>query len=126
MYTIEVHAEFFASHQLRLQHGALEPLHDHQWYITASVESEILDALETVMDFHQLEQSLKSIIAPWNNHHLNDVPPFDHAVNPSAERVAQRIAELLGPEIPAPARLRSVAITEAPGCVAIFSLPAGK
>ncbi|MGC9259173.1 MAG: 6-pyruvoyl trahydropterin synthase family protein [Phycisphaerae bacterium] len=122
MFAIEVHAEFFAYHQLRLAEMRLEPLHDHIWRVTVRVVSPRLDPLETVMDFHALERSLKIICAQWNNRNLNDIAPFDRAVNPSAERVAQRIAELLAPEIPVPATLQSVAITEAPGCVAIYLL----
>ncbi|HMD53426.1 MAG TPA: 6-carboxytetrahydropterin synthase, partial [Phycisphaerae bacterium] len=84
--------------------------------------SKKLDAIQTVMDFHQLQSLLKPIIDPWQNKRLNDFPPFDGDWNPSAERVAQHIAELLVPKIPAPARLSQVQIEEAPGCYAVFSL----
>ncbi len=122
MFAIEVQTMFFASHQLRLPNGTIEPLHRHHWNVTVRVEAMKLDVLETVMDFHQLEQSLQQLCAVWENRHLNDIPPFDKAVNPSAERVAQRIAELIASHIPAPAKLRSVSITEAPNCMAIYVL----
>ncbi len=120
MFIIEVQGEFYAAHQLRLPDGSTEPLHSHHWKVSVCVKSSELDALETVMDFHQLEQILKRICNAWDNRNLNDIAPFDKAINPSAERVAQRIAELLIPEVPAPAKLQSVSITEAPNCVAIY------
>ncbi len=122
MFAIEVHAEFVASHQLRLGQGELEPRHEHTWRVTVHVGSRQLDPMDTVMDFHALERRLQTICGCWNNRNLNAIAPFDRTVNPSAERVAQRIAELLAPEIPPPAKLQSVAITEAPGCEAIYLL----
>ena len=120
MFAIEVQATFCATHQLRLPGGKLEPQHGHDWHVTARVASGQLDALETVMDFHMLESMLKEICASWHYRHMNDIAPFDRAINPSAERIAQRIAELLAPQIAPPAKVLSVSITEAPGCVAIF------
>jgi 6-pyruvoyltetrahydropterin/6-carboxytetrahydropterin synthase len=120
MFAIEVQATFCASHQLRLPGGVLEPRHGHDWHVTARVVSEQLDALDTVMDFHTLEWLLREVCDLWHHKHLNDLAPFDNAVNPSAERVAQRIAELLAAKIPPPAKLQSISITEAPGCLAVF------
>lgn len=120
MFAIEVHTEFFASHQLRLPGGGIEPLHDHNWRVTARIQSAQLDALETVMDFHTLEESLKKICVRWHSRNFNDIRPFDKAINPSAERIAQHIADLLAPKIPPPAALQYISITEAPGCVAMY------
>lgn len=130
MFAIEVSGVFSAAHQLRLPGGGVEPLHGHDWRITARVEAEGLDALETVIDFHVLEGALQQICAAWNNRNLNEVEPFVAARNPSAERVAERIAELLRPAVTAAgdqgrARLMEVRVTEAPGCVAIWREQAG-
>lgn len=122
MHAIEVTVQFRASHQLRLPPrlgGGEEPVHEHVWQVTARVEAPVLDDLETVMDFHELERALQAIVGPWEGRRLNDVPPFDRQVNPSAERVAEYIAILL--TVPPPARVREVRVTEAPGCVGIFN-----
>ena len=121
-YAIQIGAEFYATHQLRLADGSLETLHGHTWHVEVSIISEQLDAIQTVMDFHQLQSLLKPIIDPWQNKCLNDFAPFKGDWSPSAERVAQHIAELLAPQIPASARLSQVRIEEASGCYAIFSL----
>ena len=121
-YAIQIGAEFYATHQLRLADGSLEPLHGHTWRVEVHVVSEKLDNIQTVMDFHQLQSLLKPIIDPWQNKRLNDFVPFNGDWSPSAERVAQHIAELLAHKIPAPARLSQVRIEEASGCYAIYSL----
>ncbi len=120
MYAIEVTTEFIAAHQLRLPQGGLEPLHSHNWRVTARVESMKLDDLETVMDFHALEELLNKIVNPWANRSLNSLAPFDQLVNPSAERVAETIAQTIGGQIPSSVRLTEVRVTEAPGCLAIY------
>ena len=120
-FAIEVETVFAAAHQLRLPGGTLEPLHGHNWHVRVRVASRQLDALETVMDFHRLEQLLQDIVGPLNHQYLNALPPFAAAVNPSAERVAEYIGRALTQNIPAPARLVEVRVTEAPGCAAIWS-----
>jgi 6-pyruvoyl-tetrahydropterin synthase len=67
---------------------------------------------------------LVEICEPYTNRNFNEVHPFD-ATNPSAELIARHIAEELASRLDqalAPnARVQSVSITEAPGCVAVYS-----
>lgn len=117
---------FLADHALRLPDGALEPRHGHEWTVGATVASEALDAMDTVMDFHALEALVEAAVGPWRGGDLNALPPFSTdggqtlAVNPSAERVAQAIARAIEPGLPRGVRLIEVAVGEAPGCVARF------
>ncbi len=127
MHYIEVTSVFSASHQLRLPGGQLEPLHGHDWHVTVQVGCQKLDAIETVIDFHVLQDDLAALIAPWRNSHLNDHEPFKSRVNPSAERVAEEIANQLSAHISANADCRArgvtlteVRITEAHNCLAIW------
>jgi 6-pyruvoyltetrahydropterin/6-carboxytetrahydropterin synthase len=121
MYEITVRRQFAAAHAIYLPDGSLEPLHGHDWQVQVTVQSDGLDTIETVMDFHTLEQQVDTIIAPWHNAHLNNCAPFADgqgglAINPSAERVAQTIGETLTPQLPAGVRLGDVLIEEAAGC----------
>ena len=127
-YEVTVEAVFSAAHALRLPDGSLEPLHGHDWQVAVTVASDGLDAMDTVMDFHQLEASLQAVIGPWHNRCLNEVEPFgveldgdlDLVVNPSAERVAERIGLAVAADLPEAVHLASVSVGEAPGCTARY------
>jgi 6-pyruvoyltetrahydropterin/6-carboxytetrahydropterin synthase len=100
---------FSASHQLRLDDGALEPLHGHNWKVKVTVAAEKLDAIGVVMDFHLLEKLVDAVIGPMHNRHLNDLAGFAE-VNPSAEGVAMRVA--MGVKLPGVVRLIAVEVWE--------------
>jgi 6-pyruvoyl-tetrahydropterin synthase len=132
-FEIEVTITFRAAHQLRLLDGTLEPLHAHDWQLTARLGAARLDGLDTVLDFHLLQQELERIVALWRDRNLNDVPPFAVAAgaalprNPSAERVVEHVGQTLVAWVAGlpDAAARGVAvvatrITEAPGCAAFW------
>ncbi|QYU66529.1 6-carboxytetrahydropterin synthase [Leptolyngbya sp. 15MV] len=55
MYEIDVQAEFSAAHAIRIA-GIVEPLHGHNWHVTATVVGPELDADGLLCDFHTIEQ----------------------------------------------------------------------
>lgn len=118
MYELSVQREFCAAHTIVMR-GEREPLHGHNWRVRVVVTGPDLDDDGLLCDFHVVEEALDSILAQWHNRNLNDSPPFDR-VNPTAEQVAHHIANAIAPNVPAPARLASVSITEAPGCEATY------
>ena len=113
---------FCAAHALRLPGGTVEPIHGHNWHVTAVFARTDggLDAVECVADFHPLQQALNAVLAPWQSANLNDIPPFDAAVNPTAERVAEQIGLQISRNIEAASDVKvvSVEVTEAEGCSA--------
>ena len=127
-YEITTDAVFSAAHALRLPDGSLEPLHGHDWRVAVTVASDRLDAMDTVMDFHQLEAAVEAVVGPWRNRCLNDVEPFgverggevELTVNPSAERVAERIGVAVAAGLSEGVRLVRVDVGEAPGCTARY------
>ncbi|MEL7472774.1 MAG: 6-carboxytetrahydropterin synthase [Planctomycetota bacterium] len=129
MYEITVHAEFAAAHAIAIV-GALEPLHGHNWRITARIQAQTLDTDGLVCDFHTVHHTLLDIIEPFHNNNLNEQPPFNAGVNPTAELVAHHIAkelhERLDEALAPNARLASVSVTEAPGCVATYTPEPGE
>ncbi len=151
MYEIEVTAEFAAAHAILIG-GEPEPLHGHNWHVTATLAGAALDGDGLLCDFHVVERSLQTLVGRWHNRNLNEVEPFSKGgagggaltLNPTAEIVARSIAEGLSadlkgvlaesPRSPMPGRaaidmndrrpwLVSVRITEAPGCAATYYLP---
>lgn len=138
MFELEVATSFSAAHAIVIG-GAREPLHGHDWHVTATVEGAELDADGLLVDFHAIVHDLESIVLPFRNRCLNEVAPF-HVENPTAELVARHIgtslasmlaARLSGPgqtdasDHPKKVNARSVSVarvrvTEAVGCAAVW------
>ena len=83
---------FSAAHQLRGYQGKCESLHGHNWKVRICVRAETLDHLGMVVDFKELKSALLKVIDTLDHQHINEIPPFD-SINPSAENLAQYIAE---------------------------------
>ncbi len=144
MFKLQITATFSAAHALLIA-GLREPLHGHDWHVTATVEGPTLDPDGLLADFHALQAHLHEVIGPFQNNNLNTCPPFAQGLNPSAELVARHIAEVLSarlqtstpdkpkniladsatkaPKTP-PLRVAEVRVTEAPGCAAVYLPPA--
>lgn len=124
-FAVAIRRTFSAAHAIRLPDGTLEPLHGHNWHVTVTVARTEggLDAIACVIDFHDLERRLGDLLEPWHNANLNDVPPFSDGVNPTVNPTAERVAETIATRLTLPAgvELRRVELTEAEGCVAIFT-----
>ena len=119
MYEVSIERQFRAAHALRLADGGMEPMHTHDWHVTVSVAAPELDAQNVVIDFHDLETNVGVILDELADRTLNDLPPFAET-SPSAERVAEHIANQLVPHLPQHVRLVRVTVTEAPGCTAAY------
>ena len=123
MYSITVTHEFCAAHTLSIA-GMQEPLHGHNFVTKATIAGDTLDDDGLLCDFHTVHAVLVEICEPFTNRNFNEIPPFD-ATNPSAELIARHIAEELATRLDealAPnALVQSVSITEAPGCVAVYT-----
>jgi len=121
LFEISILCRFVAAHALRLPGGGTEPLHGHNWRLRVCVGAERLDAMGTVMDFHELERLIEPIVEPMRNKNLNELEWFA-TVNPSAENVARHVAQSLDQnlKLPAGVRLLSVEVWETDDCQAIY------
>ena len=93
MYELTVEARFSAAHAIMIS-GTREPVHGHDWLVTATIAGDELDADGLLCDFHTVEDTLKNIVRPFRSMNLNEVAPFD-TVNPAAELVAKHIFDEL-------------------------------
>ena len=105
---------------MTLPDGSKEPIHDHDWLVTAAVVGDKLDEMGVVMDFHVLKAMVEKITAELDNTALGDLRYFCQN-NPSAENVAKHVYDRLMCELPHGVALRSVRVVEQPGCSAEFA-----
>ena len=120
-FEVTLSAWFSAAHQLRLEDGALEPLHGHNWRVRLVVAREDggLDAIGTVHDFHDLQRRLDAVLKGFHNTHLNELPAFGGGkLNPTTENVAFHIATSL--RLPAGLEVTTVEVWETPDCSATW------
>jgi 6-pyruvoyl-tetrahydropterin synthase len=120
MYELRIERVIHATHAIRLYDGSLEEPHAHDWAVFVYVASAELDAIEVVMDFHELEAIVDGVLAPLSGADFNAHEAFAE-VNPTAERVAEHIYKAIAAELPDRVTLSKVTVTEAPGCRATYS-----
>ena len=118
MFELTVQRDFRAAHAIMMG-GHLEQTHDHCWHVSVVVQGDRLDNDGLLCDFHLIERELEGVIDCLRDRDLNRTPPFDR-LNPTAEHVARHIGEQLARTLPPGVALKSVSVTEAPGCVATW------
>ena len=123
MFTVSVKTHFRASHQLTLPDGSKEPVHGHNWLVTAAVSSDRLNTMGLVMDFHRLKYMVDNILAELADSGTSGLCKTDYfqGNNSSAEMVAKYIYEKLEPGLPAGVKLNHIRVVEEPGCSAKFT-----
>jgi 6-pyruvoyltetrahydropterin/6-carboxytetrahydropterin synthase len=120
LFTVSIETRFSAAHQLTLADGSKEPLHEHDWLVTASVGSDRLNSMGVVIDFHMLKEMVESVVGQLADNRLGRTEHFKKN-NPSAEVVARYIYEKLETIMPKNVKLEHVKVVEEPGCWAKFS-----
>jgi 6-pyruvoyltetrahydropterin/6-carboxytetrahydropterin synthase len=120
LFTVSIETRFSAAHQLTLKDGSKEPLHEHDWLVTASASSDRLNSMGVVIDFHVLKEMMEGVVGKLAHRRLDQLEHFKKN-NPSAEVVARYIYEKLETMMPKNVKLEHVNVAEEPGCKAKFS-----
>jgi len=96
-WVIHAQASFDARHALTSYRGKRESSHGHTWKIAVRVGADELNEEGYALDFHQVRDLLAAAVAPLDRAHLNEHPDIGKT-SPTAERVAEVLAEMLGPQ----------------------------
>lgn len=111
---IHAEASFEANHALTSYQGRVEPTHNHSWKIAVQVGTDTLNEEGYALDFHQVRDLLAATVAPLEKADLNQHPEIG-LPSPTAERVAEVLAQRLGPQFEAVGgRLLVVSVWEGP------------
>jgi 6-pyruvoyltetrahydropterin/6-carboxytetrahydropterin synthase len=120
MYYITVERDFDAAHALRGYRGKCENLHGHRFVVRATVKASGLDDIGLAYDFTVLKQHLSEILASFDHHNLNEVPPFVEK-NPSSENIAALVFTEMKTRLgKAPVTLESVEVMESPTSSVVY------
>lgn len=122
MYEIKVSTRFDAAHFLRNYEGPCARMHGHTWRVEAAVVGEELGPGQLLIDFHDLGELLREVIAPFDHCCLNEMDPFLE-LSPTSENIARfiygRLEERLR-ELPPGVRLSWVGVSESPDTGAVY------
>ena len=88
MFEVSVQETFAAAHFLRGYKGKCERLHGHNYRVEITVCGEKLDSIGMLHDFAEIKRELRKLLERLDHYNLNDIPPFDDAVNTTAENLA--------------------------------------
>ena len=95
MYTLRVEGAFEAAHRVVNYPGKCERLHGHNWVVEAAFQGTQLDELGMLIDFKIAKKALAEILDDFDHYYLNNLPPFNDGLNPTAENLARIIFERL-------------------------------
>jgi 6-pyruvoyltetrahydropterin/6-carboxytetrahydropterin synthase len=111
---IHAEASFDARHALTSYRGKREPVHGHQWKVVVRVGADAVNEEGYALDFHEVQSILDAMVEPLDGTELNQHSEIGNP-SPTAERVAEVLAEKLGPEyLKIGGRLLSVSVWEGP------------
>jgi 6-pyruvoyltetrahydropterin/6-carboxytetrahydropterin synthase len=124
MYTAETEIRFRARHALRLSGGTVEPMHEHDWRVRATVQSDRLDADGMVIDFYRLKKLLREAVRPLSEcESINTLAVFQKPpANPSTEQIARYIFDHLACRFPAEATLTEITVWETADCRGSYTI----
>jgi 6-pyruvoyltetrahydropterin/6-carboxytetrahydropterin synthase len=93
MFEVMIERNFSSAHQLRGYRGKCENLHGHNYKIEIFARGRELDNIGLLVDFVELKAAADEVVQYLDHRNINELPPFDVELNPSAENLARYILE---------------------------------
>ncbi|HMO80839.1 MAG TPA: 6-carboxytetrahydropterin synthase QueD [Pyrinomonadaceae bacterium] len=94
-FEVMIERDFSSAHQLRGYKGKCENLHGHNYKVEIYARGEELNNIGLLIDFGDLKKAADEIVRYLDHRNLNELPPFDEELNPSAENIARYFVEYL-------------------------------
>ena len=92
-FEVMIERNFSSAHQLRGYKGKCENLHGHNYRIEIYARGRELDNIGLLVDFGELKMAADEVVQYLDHRNINELPPFDVELNPSAENLARYILE---------------------------------
>jgi 6-pyruvoyltetrahydropterin/6-carboxytetrahydropterin synthase len=88
MHEVMIEMGFSSAHALRGYQGKCENTHGHNYKVEVYVRGRNLNKIGLLIDFKDLKAATKKVVDYLDHKNINELPPFDVEVNPSAEEMA--------------------------------------
>jgi 6-pyruvoyltetrahydropterin/6-carboxytetrahydropterin synthase len=123
LFEVMIERNFSSAHQLRGYKGKCENLHGHNYKIEIYVRGSELNNIGLLVDFVELKAAADDVVLYLDHRNINELPPFDVELNPSAENLARYILERVGSRVDDErARVYKVRCFETPTSVATYQV----
>lgn len=93
IFEVMIERNFSSAHQLRGYRGKCENLHGHNYRIEIYARGRELNSTGLLVDFVELKAAADEVVNYLDHRNINELPPFDEELNPSAENLARYILE---------------------------------
>ncbi|MGI8545596.1 MAG: 6-carboxytetrahydropterin synthase [Aridibacter sp.] len=122
-YEVMIERNFSSAHQRHGYKGKCENLHGHKDKIEIFARGEELNNIGLLIDFGDLKVAADEIVDYLDHRNINELPPFDEELNPSAENLAAYICEYLNSRVgDERVQVYKVRCYETPTSVATFQI----
>jgi len=88
MHEVMIEMGFSSAHALRGYQGKCENTHGHNYKVEVYVRGRELNKIGLLIDFKDLKAATRKMVDYLDHKNINELPPFDVEVNPSAEEMA--------------------------------------
>ena len=88
-FEVMIERNFSSAHQLRGYKGKCENLHGHNYKIEIYARGRELNNIGLLVDFVDLKAAADEIVRYLDHRNINELPPFDEELNPSAENLSK-------------------------------------
>lgn len=123
-YEVMIEREFSSAHQLRGYKGKCENLHGHNYKVEIYAKGRELNHIGLLVDFADLKKAADEVVKYLDHRNLNELPPFDEELNPSAENIARFVLEYVASRVDDErVRVYKVRCYETPTSIATYEVP---
>ena len=122
MHEVSIEMEFSSAHALRGYRGKCENTHGHNYKVEVHVCGERLNDIGLLIDFRELKDATRRLVEYLDHKNINELPPFDVEMNPSAENLAAFFFHEVGREVNNDrVKVRMVRVWETDTCSATYT-----
>ncbi len=99
MHEVMIEMSFSSAHALRGYRGKCENTHGHNYRVEVYVRGQRLNHIGLLIDFKDLKAATRKVVDYLDHKNINELPPFDVEVNPSAEEMAVYFLHEVGRQV---------------------------
>ncbi|MCG3163096.1 MAG: hypothetical protein JMDDDDMK_04474 [Acidobacteria bacterium] len=123
MHEVMIEMGFSSAHALRGYKGKCENTHGHNYKVEVHVRGRKLNNIGLLIDFKDLKTATRKVVDYLDHKNINELPPFDVEVNPSAEEMAVFFLHEVGRQVNDDrVQVYKVRVWETDTCVATYTI----